>query len=389
MTKQTINVGSTAGDNSGDPLRTAFQKINSNTDELYSTVAGLEPAVTAPATAPTTKFYRGDKTFVAIDKTTVGLANVDNTSDASKPVSTAQLAALNLKAPQGNLVDAGLNVSTSRLVGRLTTGTGAVEELTASQAKTFLALNNVSNTADADKPISSATQTALDGKAATTHTHSVGALVISGPRIVGKSDTGSGPAVELTDVQTKTLLGLDKVNNTADTDKPLSTAATTALNNKAPLVHTHTIDQIINLQSSLDNKAAATHTHVIADVTGLQTALDSKADKTQLVRSVKFFMRANMVQSAPAVDVVAGTFTAVLANSVARATTANTTDVVFDVRKNNTSIGTITFSANTTTGVIAVPQASDLNFTTGDYIELYAPATGIDTLAGMTVVFRN
>ncbi len=33
-----------------------------------------------------------------IDKSTVGLGNVDNTSDANKPVSTAQQAALDLKA---------------------------------------------------------------------------------------------------------------------------------------------------------------------------------------------------------------------------------------------------------------------------------------------------
>lgn len=35
MTQQVINVGSTANDGTGDPLRTAFQKINSNFSELY------------------------------------------------------------------------------------------------------------------------------------------------------------------------------------------------------------------------------------------------------------------------------------------------------------------------------------------------------------------
>ena len=36
MAKQTINVGSSANDGTGDPNRTAFQKCNSNFDELYS-----------------------------------------------------------------------------------------------------------------------------------------------------------------------------------------------------------------------------------------------------------------------------------------------------------------------------------------------------------------
>lgn len=39
------------------------------------------------------------KTALSLTKTDVGLSNVDNTSDAGKPVSTAQQTALNLKAP--------------------------------------------------------------------------------------------------------------------------------------------------------------------------------------------------------------------------------------------------------------------------------------------------
>jgi hypothetical protein len=35
---------------------------------------------------------------VVLDKVDINLTNVDNTSDANKPVSSAQLAALNLKA---------------------------------------------------------------------------------------------------------------------------------------------------------------------------------------------------------------------------------------------------------------------------------------------------
>ena len=36
MAKQTVNLGSTPDDGSGDPLRTAFSKLNQNFDELYS-----------------------------------------------------------------------------------------------------------------------------------------------------------------------------------------------------------------------------------------------------------------------------------------------------------------------------------------------------------------
>lgn len=39
MSQQIVNVGATANDGTGDPLRTAFQKINSNFSEIYATGA--------------------------------------------------------------------------------------------------------------------------------------------------------------------------------------------------------------------------------------------------------------------------------------------------------------------------------------------------------------
>lgn len=80
----------------------------------------------------------------SISKTTVGLGNVDNTSDANKPVSTAQQTALDLKAPLAS-----------------PTFTGTVSGVTAA----MVGLGNASNTSDANKPVSTAQQAALDLKA--------------------------------------------------------------------------------------------------------------------------------------------------------------------------------------------------------------------------------
>lgn len=55
-----------------------------------------EPIIT-PGT--TSQYWRGDKTWQTLDKTAVGLSNVDNTSDASKPISTATSTALAAKEP--------------------------------------------------------------------------------------------------------------------------------------------------------------------------------------------------------------------------------------------------------------------------------------------------
>ena len=61
-----------------------------------------ENAITAGTTS---QYFRGDKTFQTLDKTAVGLSNVDNTSDANKPISTAAQTALNNKLDKVSTVD--------------------------------------------------------------------------------------------------------------------------------------------------------------------------------------------------------------------------------------------------------------------------------------------
>ncbi len=75
-----------------------------------SALATKEPTIAAGTTS---QFWRGDKSFVTLDKAAVGLANVDNTSDANKPVSTAQSTALGLKASLVSPVFTGTPVSTT------------------------------------------------------------------------------------------------------------------------------------------------------------------------------------------------------------------------------------------------------------------------------------
>jgi hypothetical protein len=61
----------------------------------WNTFNGKQPFIAAGTTA---QYWRGDKSWQTLDKTAVGLGNVDNTSDASKPVSGATQTALDLKA---------------------------------------------------------------------------------------------------------------------------------------------------------------------------------------------------------------------------------------------------------------------------------------------------
>jgi len=72
---------------------TNIKTINSTT-VLGSGNIAVEPTITATTSAD---YYRGDKTFATLNKAAVGLGNVDNTSDANKPVSTATQTALDAK----------------------------------------------------------------------------------------------------------------------------------------------------------------------------------------------------------------------------------------------------------------------------------------------------
>jgi hypothetical protein len=57
-----------------------------------------------------------------------------------------------------------LQVGNNTLIGRLSGGGSQINDLSASDVRTLLSINNVDNTSDLDKPVSTATQTALNAK---------------------------------------------------------------------------------------------------------------------------------------------------------------------------------------------------------------------------------
>lgn len=92
--KQIINLGSSVGAHNGDGARTGGQKINDNFTELYmfsefmgDEIANLEATKLAIAN------NLSDLDDAATARTNLGIGNIDNTSDANKPVSTAQATA--------------------------------------------------------------------------------------------------------------------------------------------------------------------------------------------------------------------------------------------------------------------------------------------------------
>lgn len=91
-----------------------------------------------------------------ITKGTIGLGNVDDTSDLDKPISTAVQEAL---TTLGNTIDTGLTTSSEELRTHIRN-----KENPHNVTAELLGLGLVDNTRDLEKPISYAVQTALEGK---------------------------------------------------------------------------------------------------------------------------------------------------------------------------------------------------------------------------------
>ncbi len=299
---------------------------------LTTDLAGKESAITG---GTTTQYWRGDKTWQTLDKAAVGLSNVNNTSDLNKPISIATQAALDDKAdlvggvvPTSQIPSLAFNtavtVASEAEMLALTpsqvhpgdlairtdgAGTFILVDTDPSQLSSWALLNsptapvtsvnsqtgavvlgrsdiglgNVDNTSDLNKPISIATQTALDDKAdligglippsqlppialttavvvadqaamlalttsqvqpgdLAVRTDGAGSFILVGndPSVLANWTHINAPTDLVTSVNgqqgtvilAKADVGLGNVDNTSDLNKPISTATQTALNGK-------------------------------------------------------------------------------------------------------------------------------------------------------------
>lgn len=151
-------------------------------NEIGTKVNAQQAAAAAPVQS-----VAGRTGAIVLSRVDVGLSNVDNTSDANKPVSVTQQEALDTKQPFNAKLSAlsGLNSATgfitqngiesfvkrSLMAGSskitITNSDGVSGNPTIDLGvitKNDVNLGNVDNTADIDKPISTATQSVLDAK---------------------------------------------------------------------------------------------------------------------------------------------------------------------------------------------------------------------------------
>jgi hypothetical protein len=129
----------------GQPIKSTYEAepdTNAFTNAEKTKLAGIAEGAEVNAVDS----VNGQTGDVIIDAADLGLGNVDNTSDADKPVSTATQLVLDGKVDETRTVN-GQPLSDDVVLDASDIGLG-----------------NVDNTSDADKPVSTATQAALDLK---------------------------------------------------------------------------------------------------------------------------------------------------------------------------------------------------------------------------------
>ena len=291
-------------DQGGSYTKISDQKLNYNPYALFAETAGKLSGVLAIGNGGT------GATTLAEARVNLSLDQVNNTSDAAKPVSTATKAALDLKANSAE-VSAGIDLKADKtdFAAALALKANAVDMTTALAAKadtgaikayvdTRLAAGNFTSTQ------SSTTATITDADASTK-----GKIQLAGD-LAGTADAPTVPGLALkanaTDVSsltttvntntasitanisdialkapiasptftgtvsgiTKSMVGLGSVDNTTDAAKPISAATQTALDLKA-----NTAD-LTTLTTTVDANTASITANA-ADLTSLNTTVNT------------------------------------------------------------------------------------------------------------------
>lgn len=300
------------------------------------------------------------KSALAINKISIGLPNVDNTTDLLKPISTATQTALNLKA---NTIDLSTYATNTALVLKANT-----LDVTTSLSLKENTINKSSaidlggmSPSDVLYPTQKAVKEYISANSAS------GNILDGGIGTIKLAD-GAVTNDKLANGISKSKIGLGNIDNTSDALKPISTAAQTALDLKA---NSTDVTASLLLKENGLNKSTAN------DLGGV--APSDILFPTQ--KAVKEYIATYSVSGSKVVGNISG-------NAATVTTNANLTGVV-------TSLGNITSIASGTisNSMLANSAVANLSGTnTGDnavnsnYSSLISNATHTGDVTGSTAL---
>jgi hypothetical protein len=340
----------------------AIQRSNHTGTQTASTISDFNTSAASAAPVASVFGRTGAVTAQSGDytKSQVGLANVDNTSDLNKPISTATQTALNLKSDTTH--------------GHTNATTSAAGFMSASD------------------------KTKLDGVAASaTNTP----LSSTTPAALGTAAVGTGTTAARSDhvhaMPNKSDVGLGNVDNTSDANKPVSTATQTALNLKYDASNPNGYETPTQLNTrDTNNRARANHTgtqlsSTISDfasgvlavvLTGLSTATNAAISATDSVLAAMGKLQAQIsarLVSANNLSDLASASTARTNLGLGTAATQNST--AFDAAGSSASAQAFSIQRANHTGTQLANTISNFNTAA-----IAAPVTGLSIADSTDVV---
>ena len=255
-----------------------------------------------------------------VDKAQVGLSNVDNTSDKDKPVSDATLTII-------NEVKESISSGNTTITGNLNKHISDYNN-PHKVTKDQVGLGNVDNTSDKDKPLSDAVKEAIK--------EVKDSIISSGTDLSAHIKDYTNPHRV-----TKDQVGLGNVDNTADIDKPVSTATQKELDKLDAKIDKINTDQGTDLSDHL--KDYNNPHKVTKDQVGLGN-VDNTSDKEKPISDA----------TQKAID------DAIASGNTALDNHANRTDNPHKVTKDQVGLGNVDNTADTVKPV-SVPQQAALD----------------------------
>jgi hypothetical protein len=167
-------------------------------------------------------------------------------------------------------------VNADNVDGVLSASKGGTGVASISALKTALAIDQINNTSDLAKPISTATQAALDTKVSTSTFSTTIAAKANVADVALKAPIDSPTFTGTVGGITKAMVGLGSVDNTSDLAKPVSTATQAALDLKVSTTTLASKENTANKSTATDLGAGSTSDILFPTQKAVKTYVDGQ-----------------------------------------------------------------------------------------------------------------